>query len=81
MVYIPKPTKEKKKKKIYEEVQEEDEDEEEVVYMKKNKPKLPESLDRALYKSSTEKLHLKAVEERIKNNLASWHGALMPREY
>jgi hypothetical protein len=26
-------------------------------------------------------LHLRAVEERIKHNLAGWHGALMPREY
>ena len=25
--------------------------------------------------------NLRAVEERIKNNLAGWHGALMPREY
>jgi hypothetical protein len=40
-----------------------------------------ESLDRTLYKSSTEQLHLRAVEERIKHNLAGWHGALMPREY
>ena len=79
-VYITKPTKEKKKKIIYKEVEEEDE-EEEIVYIKKNKPKPQESLDRTLYKSSTEQLHLRAVEERIKHNLAGWHGALMPREY
>ena len=79
-VYITKPTKEKKKKIIYKEVEEEEE-EEEVVYIKKNKPKQQESLDRTLYKSSTEQLHLRAVEERIKHNLAGWHGALMPREY
>jgi hypothetical protein len=54
---------------------------EEVVDIKKNKPKQQESLDRTLYKSSTEQLHLTAVEERIKHNLAGWHGALMPREY
>ena len=78
-VYTQKP-KEKKKKIIYKEVEEEEE-EEEVVYIKKNKPKQQESLDRTLYKSSTEQLHLRAVEERIKHNLAGWHGALMPREY
>jgi hypothetical protein len=80
IVYIPKQTKQKPKKIIYKEVEEEEE-EEEVVYIKKNKPKPQESLDRTLYKSSTEQLHLRAVEERIKNNLNGWYGALMPREY
>ena len=91
IVYIPKQTKQKPKKIIYKEVEEEEE-EEEVVYIKKNKPKphqpyngdMPvgrETLDRTLYKSSTEQLHLRAVEERIKHNLAGWHSALMPREY
>ena len=84
IVYI-RPKKEKKKKIIYKEVEEEEEEEEEVVYIKKNKrPERqppPESLDRTLYKSSTEQLHLRAVEERIKHNLAGWHGALMPYEY
>ena len=80
IVYVPKPAKQKQKKIIYKEVEEEEE-EEEVVYIKKNKPKQQESLDRTLYKSSTEQLHLRAVEERIKQNLAGWHGALMPREY
>ena len=88
IVYIPKQTKQKPKKIIYKEVEEEEE-EEEVVYIKKNKPKpykgdMPirqESLDRTLYKSSTEQLHLRAVEERIKHNLNGWYGALMPREY
>jgi hypothetical protein len=84
IVYI-RPKKEKKKKIIYKEVEEEEEEEEEVVYIKKNKrPERqppPESLDRTLYKSSTEQLHLRAVEERIKHNLAGWHGALMPCEY
>ena len=79
IVNIPKPVKQKKKI-IYKEVEEEEE-EEEVVYIKKNKPKPQESLDRTLYKSSTEQLHLRAVEERIKNNLNGWYGALMPREY
>ena len=79
IVYIPKPTKEKKKKIIYKEVEEEEE-EEEVVYIKKNKPK-QETLDRTLYKSSTEQLHMRAVEERIKHNLTSCYSALMPREY
>ena len=79
-VYIAKPTKEKKKKIIYKEVEEEEEEEEEIVYIKKNKPK-QESLDRTLYKSSTEQLHLRAVEERIKHNFTSCYSALMPREY
>ena len=78
-VYITKPTKEKKNKIIYKEVEEEDE-EEEIVYIKKNKPK-QETLDRTLYKSSTEQLHMRAVEERIKHNLTSCYSALMPREY
>jgi hypothetical protein len=81
IVYIHKQIKQKQKKIIYKEVEEEEEEEEEVVYIKKNKPKQQESLDRTLYKSSTEQLHLRAVEERIKHNLAGWHGALMPREY
>ncbi len=79
-VYIPKPVKEKKKKIIYKEI-EDDEDEEEIVYIKKNKPKQQESLDRTLYKSSTEQLHMRAVEERIRHNLTSCYSALMPREY
>ena len=88
IVYIPKQTKQKPKKIIYKEVEEEEE-EEEVVYIKKNKPKpyngdMPlgrETLDRTLYKSSTEQLHMRAVEERIKHNLTSCYSALMPREY
>ena len=79
-VYITKPTKEKKKKIIYKEVEEEEEEEEEIVYIKKNKPK-QETLDRTLYKSSTEQLHMRAVEERIRHNLTSCYSALMPREY
>jgi hypothetical protein len=79
IVYIPKQTKQKPKKIIYKEVEEEEE-EEEVVYIKKNKPK-QETLDRTLYKSSTEQLHMRAVEERIKHNLTSCYSALMPREY
>jgi hypothetical protein len=80
VVYVQKPVKEKKKKIIYKEVEDEEEEEEEIVYVKKNKPK-QETLERTLYKSSTEQLHLRAVEERIRHNLAGWHGALMPREY
>ncbi len=79
IVYIPKQTKQKPKKIIYKEVEDEEE-EEEVVYVKKNKPK-QETLDRTLYKSSTEQLHMRAVEERIKHNLTSCYSALMPREY
>ena len=79
-VYITKPTKEKKKKIIYKEVEEEEEEEEEIVYIKKNKPK-QESIEKTLYKSSTEQLHMRAVEERIRHNLTSCYSALMPREY
>ena len=83
-VYIP-PIKGKKKKIIYKEVEEEEEEEEEIVYIKKNKrperANPPETLERTLYKSSTEQLHLRAVEERIKHNLAGWHSALTPYEY
>ena len=80
IVYVPKPAKQKQKKIIYKEVEEEEE-EEEIVYIKKNKPKPQETLDRTLYKSSTEQLHMRAVEERIKHNLTSCYSALMPREY
>ena len=82
IVYVQKPVKEKKKKIIYKEVEEqEEEEEEEIVYVKKNKPEPKETLDQTLYKSSTEQLHVRAIEERIRHNLAGWHGALMPREY
>ena len=59
----------------------EPEPEEQIVYVKKNKPKPQESLERTLYKSSTKQLHLRAVEERIRHNLTSCYNALMPREY
>ena len=82
IVYVQKPVKEKKKKIIYKEVEEqEEEEEEEIVYVKKNKPKPKETLDQTLYKSSTEQLHLRAVEERIKHNLSGWYSALTPKEY
>ena len=91
-VYVPKPAKQKQKKIIYKEVEEEKEEEEEIVYIYINKPKpqqqyngdMPlgrETLDRTLYKSSTEQLHMRAVEERIRHNLTSCYSALMPREY
>ena len=80
IMYIPKPAKQKQKKIIYKEVEEEEE-EEEIVYIKKNKPKPQESIEKTLYKSSTEQLHMRAVEERIKHNLTSCYSALMPREY
>ena len=91
IVYVPKPAKQKQKKFFYKEVEEEEE-EEEIVYIKKNKPKphqpyngdMPvgrESIEKTLYKSSTEQLHMRAVEERIKHNLTSCYSALMPREY
>ena len=87
VLYVQKPVKEKKKKIIYKEVEEEEEEEEEeeIVYVKttkpKPKPKPKETLDQTLYKSSTEQLHLRAVEERIRHNLTGLHSALMPREY
>jgi hypothetical protein len=40
-----------------------------------------ETLDRTLYKSSTEQSHMRAVEERIKDNSTSCYRTLMPREY
>ena len=87
VLYVQKPVKEKKKKIIYKEVEEEEEEEpeEEIVYVKttkpKPKPKPKETLDQTLYKSSTEQLHVRAIEERIRHNLTGWHSALMPREY
>ena len=73
---IKKP---KQKKIIYKEISD-DEDEEEIVYIKKPKPK-QETYDRTLYKSATEQLHMRAVEERIRNNLLKWRHALEPVEY
>ncbi len=73
---IKKP---KQKKIIYKEISD-DEDEEEIVYIKKQKPK-QETYDRTLYKSATEQLHMRAVEERIRNNLIKWRNALEPVEY
>ena len=81
VVYVQKPVKEKKKKIIYKEVEDDEEEEEQIVYVKTNKPKQQETLDRTLYKSSTEQLHLRAVEERIKHNLSGWYSALTPKEY
>ena len=80
---------EEEEEEVEEEEVEEEEEEEEVFYIKKNKPKpyngdmpvVRETLDRTLYKSSTEQLHMRAVEERIKHNLTSCYSALMPREY
>jgi len=72
---IKKP---KQKKIIYKEIS--DDEEEEIVYIKKPKPK-QETYDRTLYKSATEQLHMRAVEERIKNNLVKWRNALEPIEY
>ena len=77
IIEIEKPKPKPKKKIIYKEVEEE---EEEIVYIKKNKPK-PESLDKTLYKSSQETLYNRIIEERIRANLAGFHGALLPREY
>jgi hypothetical protein len=83
---IKKP---KQKKIIYKEISD-DEDEEEIVYIKKptcprhcsatREPK-QETYDRTLYKSATEQLHMRAVEERIRNNLLKWRHALEPVEY
>ena len=47
----------------------------------KPQPQSSETLEKTLYKSSTEQLHLRAVEERIKHNFTSCYNALMPREY
>jgi hypothetical protein len=81
IVYIPKQIKQKPKKNIIKKLRRKRKKEEEVVYMKKNRPKRQESLDRTLFKSSAEPFNLRAVEERIRHNLAGWHSALMPREF
>jgi hypothetical protein len=76
----PKPKPKPKKKIIYQEV-EEDEEEEEIVYVKKNKAKPQETLEKTLYKSSQETLYSRAIEERIRANLAGMYSAMIPREY
>ncbi len=81
VVYVQKPVKEKKKNIIYKEVEDDEEEEEQIVYVKTNKPKQQATLDRTLYKSPTEQLHLRAVEERIKHNLSGWYSALTPKEF
>ena len=67
-----------------------DEEEEKVVYVKKyknkNKQKVysepkRETLESALYKSSQEMLHSRAIEERVRSNLVKWNNAMMPQEY
>lgn len=72
---IKKP---KQKKIIYKEISD-DEDEEEIVYIKK--PSKKETYDKTLYKSATEQLHMRAVEEGIKHNLIKWRNALEPVEF
>ena len=74
---IKKP---KQKKIIYKEISDDEDEEEEIVYIKKQKPK-QETYDRTLYKSATEQLHMRAVEERIRNNLLKRRHALEPVEY
>ena len=76
---VQKPKPKPRKKIIY---QEEEEEEEEVVYLKKTKPKpQQESLEKTLYKSSQETLYSRAIEERIRANLAGMYSAMIPREY
>ncbi len=69
------------------------EEEDEVVSVKKIKnkkehkkqiyhqPENRETLDSTLYKSSQELLHKRAIEERVRANLARWNTAMMPQEY
>ena len=79
----PKPIKQKKIKKV---IIESSDSEEEIVYVKaKKQPQQPqikqESFDELTYKSQQEKLHFRAVDERIKNNINGYHNAMMPRQY
>lgn len=83
--------KEKPKKKIIYQESSESESEEEVIIVKKKPPKQqivqqpiqPQqpSLDSLVYKSASEQLHMRAVEERIRSKLNIYSSALAPREY
>ena len=80
----PKTIKQKKIKKVI--IESSDSDEEEIVYVKaKKQPQQPqikqESFDELTYKSAQERLHLRSVDERIKNNINGYQNAMMPRQY
>ncbi len=76
IIIVQKPKPKPRKRIIYQE------EVEEALYVKKTKPKpQQESLEKALYKSSQETLYSRAIEERIRANLAGMYGAMIPREY
>ena len=81
----PKTIKQKKIKKV---IIESSDSEEEIVYVKaKKQPQQlqqqikQESFDELTYKSAQERLHLRAIDEQIKNNINGYHNAMMQRQY
>jgi len=87
----PKPIKQKKIKKVIVESSSSDDDEEEIVYVKapKTKKKQPqpqvqkvqESFDELTYKSAQERLHSRALDERIKHSIINYQNLMMPQQY
>ena len=90
----PKPIKEKKIKKIIVESSSSDDDEEEIVYVKATKTKkqpqqqiqpqvqkVQESFDELTYKSAQERLHTRALDERIKHTIINYQNLMMPQQY
>jgi hypothetical protein len=86
-----KPIKQKKIKKV---IIESSDSEEEIVYVKaKKQPQLQqqqqqqpiiqrqESFDELTYKSAQERLHLRAVDERIKHSVVNYQNLMMPQQY
>ena len=91
-----KPKKEKKIKKIIVESSSSDDDEEEIVYVKATKTKkqpqqqiqpqvqvqkVQESFDELTYKSAQERLHSRALDERIKHSIINYQNLMMPQQY
>ena len=80
-----------KQKKIKKVIIESSDSEEEIVYVKaKKQPQLQqqqpiiqrqESFDELTYKSAQERLHLRAVDERIKNSVVNYQNLMMPQQY
>ena len=92
----PKPIKQKKIKKIIVESSSSDDDEEEIVYVKATKTKkqpqqqiqpqvqvqkVQESFDELTYKSAQERLHSRALDERIKHSIINYQNLMMPQQY
>jgi hypothetical protein len=87
----PKPIKQKKIKKVI--IIESSDSEEEIVYVKANKTKkqpqlqpppqqiIQESFDELTYKSAQERLHIRAIDERIKHSVVNYQNLMMPQQY